>query len=82
MGGDPDEQMLNAFWTAALLRLEDTFIKYKYSLMGPHAIRSVKSTIQSVIRSPSGITAWKEHKDRFDEEFAELVDAMIAEAAS
>ena len=46
------------------------------------AIRSVKGTLQSVIRSPSGMTAWKDHKDRFDEEFVELVDAMIAEAAS
>jgi len=26
--------------------------------------------------------AWKGHKDRFDEEFVEFVDAMIAEAAS
>ena len=81
-GVDPDEQMLNAYYTASLLRIEDTFIKHKYGLMGPHAIRSVKGTLQSTIRSPSGITAWNDHKNRFDEEFVEFVDAMIAESAS
>ena len=81
-GVDPDEQMMSSFWLAALLRVEDTYIKHKYSLMGLHAIRSVKGQIQSLVHSPSGMTAWKGHKDRFDEEFVEFVDAMIAEAAS
>ena len=81
-GLDPDEQMLNFFWTATLLRNEDTYIKHKYGLMGPHAMRSVKGILRSMMRSPAGIAAWKDHKVRFDEEFVEFVDAMIAEAAS
>ncbi len=81
-GVDPDEQMMSSFWLGALLRVEDTYIKHKYSLMGPHALHSMKGQIQSFMRSPAAMTAWKDHKDRFDEEFAEFVDAMIAEAAS
>ncbi len=81
-GGDPDELMLSTFWNASFFRLEDIYIKRKYSLMGPHALRSMKGQIQSLVHSPSGMTAWKGHKDRFDEEFVEFVDAMIAEAAS
>ena len=82
LGSDPDDLMLNTFWTASFFRLEDTYIKHKYSLMGPHAMRSLKGQIQAFMRSPSGITAWKDRKDRFDEEFVEFVDAIIAEAAS
>ncbi len=81
-GSDPDEQMMNAFWTASFFRLEDIYIKRKYSLMGPHALRSMKGQIQSFLRYPSAITSWEDHKDRFNEEFVEFVDAMIAEAAS
>ena len=81
-GGDPDELMMSTFWTASFFRLEDTYTKYKYSLMGPHAMRSLKGQIQSFSRYPAAITAWKDHKDRFDEEFVEFADAMIAEAAS
>ena len=81
-GVDPDEQMMSSFWLGALLRVEDTYIKHKYGLMGAHATRYLKGQIQSIMRSPSGIAAWKDHKDRFDEEFVEFVDAMIAEAAS
>ena len=77
---------MNRGWTPfgqqPSFRLEDTFIKHKYGLMGPHGLRSVKGTIQSIIRLPSMITAWKDHKDRFDVEFAELTDAMITEATS
>lgn len=71
--------MMNSFWTASFFRLEDIYIKDNYGLMGPHAIRSVKGTIQSIFRSPAAITAWNDHKGRFNEEFAEFVDAMIAE---
>jgi hypothetical protein len=81
-GGDPDDMMLNAFWTASWLRVEDTYIKHKYSLMGPHATRYLKGQIQSIMRSPSAMDTWKDHKDRSDEGFVEFVDAMMAEAAA
>ena len=80
-GSDPDELMLSTFWTASFFRLEDIYIKHKYSLM-PHAMRSMEGQIQSFMRSPAAITAWNDHKDRFDEEFAEVVDATITEATS
>ena len=81
-GRDPDELMMNAYWAASFFRLEDTFIKHNYGLMGPHAMRELKGTLRSIVRSPSAMTAWDGRRDRFDEEFVEFVDAMIAEAAS
>ncbi len=54
-GDDPDDMMLNAFWTASWLRVEDTYIKHKYGLMGAHATRYLKGQIQSIMRSPSAM---------------------------
>ncbi len=81
-GGDPDELMMRTFWTASFFRLEDTYIKHKYGLMGPHATRYLKGQIQSIMRSPSAMDTWKDHKDRSDEGFVKFVDAMIVEVAS
>ena len=80
-GRDPDEQMLSAFWTASFFRLEDTFIKHKYNLMA-HAIRSLDGQIRSLAHSPAGMTAWQDHKDRFDEEFVDFVEMTISDVAS
>ena len=82
IGGDPDELMLSTFWNASFFRLEDTFIKHNYGLMGPHAMRELKGTLRSVVRSPSAMAAWDGRRDRFDEEFVEFVDAIFAETAS
>ena len=51
----------------------------EYGLMGPHALRQVKGTVQSFAISHSGMIAWASHKDRFDEGFSSYVDEVIAE---
>jgi hypothetical protein len=77
-----DEVMLTSYHVAAFFHFEDTYIKHKYGLMGPHAIGFLKESIRSTMQAPSALTVWESHKERFNDEFTDFLDLTLAETTS
>ena len=80
---DADELMMQSFWVAVLMRLEDTYTKFEYGLVEPHAMRQVHGTIRSFAElDGSGILTWTKYRNRFSESFGRYVDSVIEELKS
>ena len=75
---DADELMTQSFWVAVFMRLEDTYVKFEYGLVEPHAMRQVMATARS-FGTGSALQAWTRYKDRFSDGFVSYVESAIAD---
>ena len=68
-------------WRRATLRNQDNNLQpYNQGLLGDHMPRAVKSAVIAVIiNTPGGREYWELRKRRYSDEFADFVDATIAE---
>ena len=80
-GREANELTLTCYWIANFFHFEVTYLKHKFGLLGPHAIRHLKGHVSTIRSSQTALTIWQERKDRFDEGFGKFIDASIEEAS-